>query len=90
MVCGGVFVKKPKEDEPVKPRQRKHAYEYFNQWDAYDVDGELSKLEGTKAAAAPEAPGVQLFWLPDEWPAAQQLLPGKILRSKTDVTLLVV
>ena len=28
--------------------------EYFNQWDAYDVDGELSKLEG-KAAEAEEA-----------------------------------
>ena len=35
----------------VKPRQRKHAYEYFNQWDAYDVDGELTKLED--AAPAP-------------------------------------
>ena len=34
----------------VKPRQRKHAYEYFNQWDAYDVDGELDKLEEKKKA----------------------------------------
>ena len=35
----------------VKPRQRKHAYEYFNQWDAYDVDGELTKLDDKKSAA---------------------------------------
>ena len=35
--------------EAVKPRQRKHAYEYFNQWDAYDVDGECAKLEESRA-----------------------------------------
>ena len=40
--------------EPVKARQRKHAYEYFNQWDAYDVDGELDKLESKKANDAEE------------------------------------
>ena len=33
------------EAAPLKPRQRKHAYEYFNQWDAYDVEGEIEKLE---------------------------------------------
>jgi len=39
---------------PVKPRQRKHAYEYFNQWDAYDVDGELQKLDGGRTPEAVE------------------------------------
>ena len=38
----------PAAAKEVKPRQRKHAYEYFNQWDAYDVDGELNKLEEKK------------------------------------------
>ena len=48
----------PKATDEKKPRQRKHAYEYFNQWDAYDVDGELTKLEDKQAvetAAVPES-----------------------------------
>ena len=42
----------PAAAKEVKPRQRKHAYEYFNQWDAYDVDGELGKLDDAKGKAA--------------------------------------
>ena len=32
-----------------KPRHRKNAYEYFNEWDSYDVDKELEKLEPNPA-----------------------------------------
>ena len=35
-----------------KPRHRKNAYEYFNEWDSYDVDKELSKLEPDPAEQA--------------------------------------
>ena len=36
----------PAAAKEVKPRQRKHAYEYFNQWDAYDVEAECDKVDG--------------------------------------------
>ena len=42
-------------DAPIKPRQRKHAYEYFNQWDAYDVDKEVAKLEDPPESTPAEA-----------------------------------
>ena len=59
------------DGKPVKPRQRKHAYEYFNQWDAYDVDGELTKLEDRKPAAAPDpAPAPENHGLPPGLTAA--------------------
>ena len=32
-----------------KPRHRKNAYEYFNEWDSFDVDKELTKLEPNPA-----------------------------------------
>ena len=41
-------------DDDGKPRHRKHAYEYFSEWDRYDVDGELERLEDAPDAA-PEA-----------------------------------
>jgi tetratricopeptide (TPR) repeat protein len=46
------------KSEEVKPRQRKHAYEYFNQWDRYDVDAEVAKLEDAKAKAEEEEDAV--------------------------------
>ncbi|KAL3909502.1 MAG: hypothetical protein SGPRY_009401 [Prymnesium sp.] len=54
----------------VKPRQRKHAYEYFNQWDAYDVEGELSKLESSPPAEQPNAELIQEEGLPPGLTAA--------------------
>ena len=55
----------PKAPETLKPRQRKHAYEYFNQWDAYDVEAECDKVdagapngEAAPADAADEADGL--------------------------------
>ena len=42
-------------DDDGKPRHRKHAYEYFSEWDRYDVDGELERLEDAAPDAAPEA-----------------------------------
>lgn len=37
---------------------RKHAYEYFSEWDKFDVDGELAKLEESKCANHMDARGL--------------------------------
>jgi hypothetical protein len=40
-----------------KTSHRKHAYEYFSDWDRFDVDGEMQKLDGdTDTAAGRAAP----------------------------------
>ena len=48
-----VAAKLPPTDSPSaadsKPRHRKNAYEYFNEWDSFDVDKELTKLEPNPA-----------------------------------------
>lgn len=48
-----VAAKLPTTDSPSaadsKPRHRKNAYEYFNEWDSFDVDKELTKLEPNPA-----------------------------------------
>ena len=48
-----VAAKLPPTDSPSaadsKPRHRKNAYEYFNEWDSFDVDKELNKLEPNPA-----------------------------------------
>ena len=49
----------PRSAEHDKGKHRKHAYEYFNEWDRFDVDKELSKMDADEAAAAAAASGGQ-------------------------------
>ena len=52
--CAAATAPPAAADDDGKPRHRKHAYEYFSEWDRYDVDGELERLEDAPDAA-PEA-----------------------------------
>ncbi len=78
----------PKKTEEVKPRQRKHAYEYFNQWDRYDVEGECAKLEDPADAndandAAEDAAPANDGLPPDLTAAALAKMPAVEVSERT-------